>query len=326
MLRSILKRSKITVQSGFLTFVWNESQDRARAPWRIIAPLIPVLGIAGVVGWFLFGRVPGPILIVISQLTLALSAIVLFALSTRYLDRGRSIWDYGLRVDRRWALDVAVGFLIGVTAVGVPYSLGIAVGWFDRSAFLSPSPIGLWVGLLLVIIAFLCTGFWEELVFRGVLMANAADGLRSWLSRRTLVIAVLVLQAVVFGVLHIGQWTTQAPHPAFVTTWILAGFMFGMLYLLSNDLALPIGVHAAMNTAQDSLVTETPPSQDGWSAIVLVEPVSESMLFGHGGIMMLSTIVLAGVLGVVWLWYSSDSNLDLWSHPAITPPTIAEEA
>lgn len=295
---------------------WNKSEKRARALWRILTPLIPVLIVGTIVAIALMDRVAIPVLIFVVQLTLALAVFAAFTLGNRYLDRGRSIWDYGLRADRRWGGDVLAGVLIGVVAVAIPYLIGIATGWFEVTATLVPGAIGLGAGLILAGMAYLCTGFWEELVFRGVLMANSAEGLRRWFSRRNAVPVVLVLQAFIFGVIHINQWTAQAPHPAFVITWILSGFMFGLLYLLSNDLALPIGVHAAINTAEASLISETAPADSGWSVLVLVEPVSESILFGHGGIMMASRVVLAGLFGVLWLRYSRSVDLDLWIHPA----------
>lgn len=109
----------------------------------------------------------------------------------------------------------------------------------------------------------------------------------------------------------------QAPHPAFVITWILAGLVYGGLYLLSNDLALPIGVHAAINTAEAGLFSGTTPAEGGIPVIVLIEPLTGSILLGHGGLMMLSRTLLAGCLGVLWLWYSRADDLDPWSHPAV---------
>ena len=98
---------------------------------------------------------------------------------------------------------------------------------------------------------------------------------------------------------------------------MLSGVVFGILYLLSDDLALPIGVHAAINAAEAGLFSETAPAESGVPVIVLIEPVSGSVLFGHGGIMMVSRVLIAGLLGVLWLRYSRESDLDPWSHPAI---------
>ncbi|AUX09878.1 CAAX protease family protein [Halalkaliarchaeum desulfuricum] len=202
-------------------------------------------------------------------------------------------------------------------AVTIPTLVGIATGWYAVSTTFTTNSMALWTGLAVIVMAYLCTGFWEELVFRGVLMSNAAEGIRGWFSRRNVIIVVLILQAVIFGVIHVDQWTTQAPHPTFVVTWILGGFMYGLLYLLGNDLALPIGVHAAINTAEAGLFSQTAPAEGGIPVIVLIEPISQSILAGHGGILMMSRTVLAAILGILWLWYIREGSLDLWTHSAM---------
>ena len=306
--------------------VWNETQGRVRAPWRILAPLPLILGVAIVVSAILFNRVSPPVLITAMQVTLAVTAVAAVAVTTRYLDRGRTVWQYGLRADWRWGLDLLAGFGLAVIAVAIPYAIGIAVGWYDISATFVAGHVSFWVGMVLVVVAYLGTGVWEELYFRGVLMANAAEGLRRWLSPKLILIIVLTTQAVVFGVIHIEQWTVQAPHPVFVLTWILSGLVFGVLYLLSNDLALPIGVHGAGNAAQASLISTTAPAGSGWSVLVLVEPASESILLGHGGVMMFSTNMLMLVFGIGWLRYIRENSLVLWEHPSFFVATQSGEA
>ena len=296
--------------------VWNETQDRARAPWRIVVPLIPLFAIVAPIGVVLIDRLPIPVILFVSQLVLAVTAFVVFAVSTRYLDCRRSIWEYGLAVDRQWSGELIAGFAIGVVAVVAPYLLGAATGLYEVSTALSPGAVGLWLGLLLLVLGFLCTGFWEELFFRGVFMTNAAEGLRGRFSKRHAIVVALVLQAVVFGVLHVEAWATQAPHPAFVLTWILSGLVFGVLYLLSDGLALPIGVHAAVNTARDGLISEVTPAESEMAMLFFAEPVVRSPAFGHGGVMMVSQTLLAAFLGVLWVRYATDSKLDLWRHPS----------
>lgn len=183
--------------------VWTEDRARLRAPWRIVVPLIPLVAIVITVGSVVGDRLPVPALILVYQATMAVSVFVLFAAGARYLDRRRSIRDYGLRADRRWGQDLLAGLAIGVVAVTIPSLIGLAAGWFTVADTLVPAQLGLGVGLGLIVVAYLCTGFWEELVFRGVFMSNAADGLHGWLSGRHVVAVVLVLQAIVFGVLHV---------------------------------------------------------------------------------------------------------------------------
>lgn len=43
MISTTLGRLKATVHTIFSTIVWNDSQGRARALWRIVLPLIPLL-------------------------------------------------------------------------------------------------------------------------------------------------------------------------------------------------------------------------------------------------------------------------------------------
>lgn len=298
------------------TLVWNETQGRARAPWRILLPLIPVLGAGVIVSLVLVDRVPVPVLITATQVTLAIAAIAGVAAMSRYLDRGRTVWQYGLRPDRRWASDLLAGFGLGLVAVALPYGVGVAGGWYDVSATLTAGHVGFAVGLVLVVVAYLGTGVWEELFFRGVIMTNAAEGLWGWLSPKRALLVVLVAQTVFFGGIHTTQWMVQAPHPAFVVTWILAGLMYGILYLLSDSLALPIGVHAAGNAGGASLISTTAPADSGWGVLVFVEPASDALLLGHGGVAMFSTNLLMLVFGVVWLWYTREQTLDLWNHPA----------
>jgi len=224
-----------TVRGAFpsiTNLVWNETQGRVRAPWRILAPLLPILGVAIVVSTILFDRVSPPVLITAVQVTLAVTAVAAVAVTTRYLDRRRTVWQYGLRADRRWGIDLLAGFGLAVVAVAIPHVIGIAVGWYDLSATYAAGHASFWAGMVLVVVAYLGTGVFEELYFRGVFMANAAEGLRRWLSPKPILMIVLAAQAVVFGVIHIEQWTVQAPHPAFVVTWILSGLVFGVLYLL----------------------------------------------------------------------------------------------
>ncbi|MFP8958016.1 CPBP family intramembrane glutamic endopeptidase [Natrialbaceae archaeon A-CW3] len=311
-----MTRAVRTVLTSIRNLLWNETQGRARAPWRILIPLLAILGASTVVISILFDRVSLPVLLTATQMTLAVAAVAAIAVTSRYLDRGRTVWQYGLRADRRWGRDLLAGFVLAASAVGIPYIVGIAMGWYEVSETFAVGHVGFWVALGLVVVWSLGTGLWEELFFRGVFMTNAAEGLRGWLSPKRALIVVLAVQTVLFGVIHIDHWTAQAPHPAFVVTWIFAGLVYGVLYLLSNDLAFPIAAHAGGNAAGASLISATDPADSGWSVLVFVEPASEAILLGHGGAMMFSTNVLVLVFGIAWLRYSREESLELWSHPA----------
>ncbi|MCZ2860859.1 CPBP family intramembrane metalloprotease [Blastococcus sp. VKM Ac-2987] len=84
-------------------------------------------------------------------------------------------------------------------------------------------------------------------------MCNAADGLRRWLSPRRAVAGGVAVSSIVFGLDHLGQ----AEIPAFILTWILAGVVFGVIYVYSGNLALVIGAHATYNITYNAGFSRT---------------------------------------------------------------------
>jgi uncharacterized protein len=199
------------------------------------------------------GAVPLPVLQLLTSVVTVSVALLLVMVSQRLLGAHRGLVDYGLAVDRRWVIDLVAGFGIGLAGLAIPIVLGLALGWFDVVAILDPGALGLWAGSALMLIAMLGVGLWEELLLRGVFVCNAADGLRRWLPARRALAGGVLLAAVVFGLGHLGQ----PDNPAFVLTWILAGVVFGVIYALSGNLALPIGAHAAFNTAYNVVFVRT---------------------------------------------------------------------
>lgn len=168
--------------------------------------------------------------------------------SRRFLG-GRSLTDYGLAIDRRWWIDLTVGFTVAVLAVCIPFLVAIGAGWAGVVATFDPGDLTLWPGILLLTVAMLCTGFWEELVLRGVFLCNTADGLRRWLSPHRAIAGGLGLSALVFALGHLGQTGVSIT----LLTFILSGFVLGVVYLVSGNLALVIGAHAAFNITANVL-------------------------------------------------------------------------
>jgi uncharacterized protein len=219
----------------------------------------------------------------------------------RLLGTHRGLVNHGLALDRRWLIELLAGFGIGLAGLAIPIVLGLALGWFDVVAILDPGALGLWAGSALMLIAMLGVGLWEELVLRGVFVCNAADGLRRWLPARRALAGGVLLAAVVFGLGHLGQ----PDNPAFVLTWILAGVVFGVIYVLSGNLALPIGAHAAFNTAYNVVFVRTDVAGTAeLSAIsrIAVDPTLSYLALG--GVIEGAAFLLVGMLAVAWLWRS----------------------
>jgi uncharacterized protein len=287
------------------TAIWNDDTGRARATWRVLVPVTAVMLIGAIVDvpvWEDLLPLPVAALVVIG-VTAAL-ALVIVQSSGRLLDAGRSVVDYGFTVDRAWLRDVMAGFGIGLAGVSIPFLVGLAVGWFEVAAVFDPGDLAVGTGIAVIVIATLCTGIWEELLARGVVLTNAAEGLQTWLSPRYAVVGGVTISALLFGVAHAGQ----PENPLFLLTWVLAGVVLGVLYVLSGDLALVIGVHWSFNVAYQAVFIRTDVNPEEFSAIARIDLATQSPLFEFGGVVEVAAWFSVLVLGVLWLSYSRDAS------------------
>lgn len=277
--------------------LWNDETGRARAIWRISVPVVAVVLINVVATTALEDVLPLPAEAFVGIGVTAAATLVIVHSSGRFLDAGRVVADYGLAIDREWLRDLFAGFGIGFVGVSIPFLVGIAAGWFEIAAVFDRGVLPLWTGVVLMVFANLGTGLWEELLFRGVLLTNAAEGLQGWLSPRHAVAGGVAISALVFGLGHAGQ----PDDPLFLLTWILAGAILGTLYVLSGSLALTIGVHVTFNVAYQAVFVRTDVMAEELSAITRIDIASVSPLFEFGGVVEFAAWLSVLGLGILWL-------------------------
>lgn len=237
--------------------VWNRSERRLRAPWRLVAGTVcflvvtiaavvtlgPVAAAVGIEFFVGFGPATQPLVI---NAVLGLVVAVTLVPVGWFLDR-RRLADYGLRVDRQWLVDCGVGLLIGAVAITAVVALGVAGGWI-AVVDTGLSADSLWLfGTLIAVFA--VVGIYEELLVRGYLLTNLAEGFRWFdvVDHRVAVAAATLLSSGVFGALH-----TMNPNATLVSTAVIsaAGVMLALGYLYTGELAIPIGVHITWNVFQ----------------------------------------------------------------------------
>lgn len=235
----------------------HPEERRLRAGWRILLTL-GLLGALSAATQLFFGLVFGPGAGVIGRFSLgglfllgAALALLVVGAGCRFLDR-RPLTDLGFRTERRWWLDLVFGTLIGgVLMLGI---LGAeeAMGWASysvASAAEGEAPPLAYLPVLLLV--FLAIGFYEELVFRGYLITNLAEGMRGRrLSGTSASVLAAAITSVIFGVAH-----ALNPHASVISTAniVMAGVMLALGYLLTAELALPIGLHLGWNLFQNLL-------------------------------------------------------------------------
>lgn len=238
-------------------YVWNRSERRLRAPWRllvgtvflflvtigtvlVVGPLAAVVGIELFAG---FGPATQPLVVNAVFGVVVTAALVPVGW---VLDR-RRLADYGLAVDRQWLIDCGGGLLIGAGAITAVVGVGLAGDWIAVDGVgLSADTLGLF-GLLVAV--FVVVGVYEELLVRGYLLTNLAEGFRWFdpVDHRTAVVVATLLSSGVFGGLHLSN-----PNATLVSTAVIsaAGVMLALGYLYTGALALPIGIHITWNVFQ----------------------------------------------------------------------------
>lgn len=230
---------------------------RLRAPWRLlvvgVAFVLVTLGVA--VGALAAGapvdptRASGPVLAAALGVLVvngaAVTALVLAA--ARLLDR-RVQADLGVRLDARFRLDLAAGGTVGVGLVGGAYAVGVALGAYDPAvAPAAPAGYSLLAWIAMLAAAMVAIGVNEELLLRGYVLTNLAEGFTAFLDGRGAIAAALGVSSLAFGLLH---WLNPSATRLSLANITLAGVMLGLGYVCTRSLAFPIGVHVAWNLSQ----------------------------------------------------------------------------
>lgn len=184
----------------------------------------------------------------------------------------------------------------------------LALGWASVGAVLSPGTgeLPFLLSILLFALSYVFVGFWEELVFRGIVMRNAIEGLNaSWVSHRTALIGGWVLSSVLFGVLHFSQASSLYA----LAFWILAGLILGLAYLYTDELAVPIGLHFAIDVSVNNVFGLANVRTVAEDIPMLIRPefTGPNTFVGLSGVVNTAWLVIIGILiiGVIRGQYGS---------------------
>jgi uncharacterized protein len=248
---------------GALTRVFrNAEQGRTRAFWRICAllglfmvgTLVFGLALGLVVAWLSGGNVDPmatPFLVAGSAAAM-LATLSCVWLAGHLLDR-RSFVDFGFHLGRGWWLDLGFGLVLGALLMTAIFLAERAAGWIvvietfwqlDRS-----QPFALMI--LAPLFIFVCVGIYEELLMRGYLLRNLAEGFNSRpIGPRIALLLAWALSSAIFGLAHAAN-----PNATVVSTFniALAGIFLGLGYVLTGELAIPIGLHITWNFFQGNV-------------------------------------------------------------------------
>ena len=306
--------------------ILRSPDGRLRAGWRILVPTLTIMIGLVVVDLVLVAAVTGlPAQLAAAGLGRFLLVLVVVTVTARLLDR-RRVRDYGFRNDRGWWLDLAVGALIGLAIFGLSTGTAAAAGWVRITDTLAPAASGgLWLVLGMAIVRLAAVSLWEELVFRGVMITNAAEGFLGRWSRTTSVVVAASISTVVFAAIHVPQHLVLGQSLGRIPLmWLSLGAMLAIAYVQTGQLALPLGLHLTINLALQNVFVLDSEHADSAAALLQLEVVGPASLAGLGGWLQLAATAVGHALLLGWIRWRHGV---LRVHPSLTAraePATAE--
>ena len=299
---------------------WNQQEKRIRALWRIlgavaVALLVPSLLNAVIVrpldlSFALMNLVSNGIAALV-----ALGVVVGWA---RYVDR-RELRAYGFSLTSIWWRTLALGGLVGLLGLGGALATDITLGWASISAIISPGTgeLPFLLSISLFALTYVFVGFWEEAIFRGLVMRNAIEGLNiASVSYRGALVGGWVLSSVLFGLLHFGQATSSLA----LVFWILAGLILGLAYLLTDELAVPIGLHFALDFGANNVFGLANVRDVAGDIPTVLRPTfsGPEVFIGLSGVVNTIWLMVIGILtiGIIrWQYGSLRPRIEPYTRP-----------
>jgi uncharacterized protein len=247
---------------------FDERTRRLRAPWRLLLQYlsykisVPLFASLLASAWLLAGQGAGPsggldtsalsgspALPLIGGVAGLAGVLLSVWLAGHFLDR-RPFADFGFHLSGGWWLDLFFGMALGALLMTAVFLVQLALGWVTVTGTFESLVPGMpfWLAVLIPAAVFLCVGFYEELLSRGYQLRNAAEGFNlPPVGPRNAVLLAWVLSSAFFGYLH-----ATNPNATLVSTVnvALAGLMLGFGYVLTGELAIPIGLHVTWNFFQ----------------------------------------------------------------------------
>ena len=220
-------------------------------------------------------------------------------LASRVLDH-RRMSDYGFHFSRKWWTDLGFGLVLGALLLFGVLAVELAVGWVKVTGSFAPSPGEPFVATILVgVVAVAAVAFGEEASYRGYPIKNLAEALAG--ARWGIVIAV-VIPAVFFGLAHVTN-----ENATWLSTFNIAifGLLFGTGYVLTGELALPIGLHFGWDFVQGFVFGVVAEGKRYGSVLVLADDSSATLWTGRpygaeGGLMGTAAFIAGFLATFAW--------------------------
>ena len=304
---------------------------RLRAFWRILAflalfgVLANVLGSVVILVWAAAsGSLEAPVsgigqdiggsaLLVVTGISSLPAVFIALWIVGKLLDR-RPLKDFGFRLNGGWFLDLGFGLALGAGLMAAIFLVQLSAGWVTVAGTFETIRPGASFGtaLLAPVVTFLCVGIYEEALSRGYLLRNIAEGLNlPGLGPRGGILVAWIASSMVFGALHLPNPNSTLVSTANIT---LAGILLGAGYVLTGQLAIPIGVHITWNFFQGTVFGFPVSGLQPIGATFVATEESGPDLFTGGvfgpeaGLLVVAATVLGTLFTFLWVRYRRGSS------------------
>lgn len=300
-----------------LWLFWNRVEGRLRAGWRVLIQLVCYLYAPPLLNWAIgapisqaLARALPELAPISDRLTLFGLRLVAVLLSTwlvvRFIDH-RPWSDMGLQFGRNWWADFIFGLVLGGFLMTFIFAVEYFAGWVDVRDFfvVDVTATPFIVALIGPLVVSLVISIIEELLARGYQLRNLAEGLNMpSIGPAWAIVASWMLSSLLFGLLHVFN-----PNATWFSTLylMLTGVFFGLGYVLTGRLGLPIGLHFTWNFFQGNIYG-FPVSGNifGGATVIAIEQGGPSLWTGgafgpEAGLLGIAAIVLGCLLTLLWL-------------------------
>ena len=285
------------------TIFVSPDEPRLRAGWRLLLQVL-LLGILTVVFTIPVMAVdPANQMLAgsLSMVAAGAGVVVSVWLARRLFDK-RSYTSLGLAFQGDWLRDTLVGIAIAAVIMAFVFALLLVLGWLQFRGFVWQHLAAgqLILGLVVSLLLYIMVGYYEEVLLRGYVLQNLADGLNLFWA--------VAISSAVFGLLHLTN-----PHASLIAALgiTFAGLFMAYGYLRTGNLWLPIGLHIGWNFFE-GVVFGFPVS--GTSSLRLIEHSVTGPEWFTGGAFgpeagVVSILAMGIGTGLIWL-YTRESSED----------------
>jgi membrane protease YdiL (CAAX protease family) len=215
----------------------------------------------------------------------------------------RPLADYGFHFNRRWWLDFGFGLLLGAALMLLIFIVELAMDWVTITGTFQSPRTPFWEAIFLGLLMFILVGINEELLSRGYQLRNLAEGLNLHrLTPHWSILLAYLISSSIFGFMHLGNPNTTAVS---TVNLIIAGLLLGLGYILTGELAIPIGLHITWNFFQGKVFGFPVSGMESSTSIIAIHQGGPDFwtggAFGPEAGMIGLLAMLLGVI-LIYLW------------------------